>query len=135
MCQGSLVYLHTLTGDMDVQSNRIWKRLRRRPMPCALVSRFADVILSRGSTPSGYPTRLFNMPPWLLRRLSMEQPGETTCVHVCTTRPRCDPTHRKKERTTALVVSAVLHGFRAIDTGRLHDCLICGCKPCSFFTP
>lgn len=24
---------------------------------------------------------------------------------------------RKKERTTALVVSAVLHGFRAIDTG------------------
>ena len=28
---------------------------------------------------------------------------------------------RKKERTTALVVSAVLHGFRAIDTGVSHS--------------
>ena len=30
--------------------------------------------------------------------------------------------YRKKDRTTALVVSAVLHGFRAIDTGSCHKC-------------
>jgi len=30
---------------------------------------------------------------------------------------------RKKERTTALVVSAVLAGFRAIDTGKLSSVL------------
>ena len=29
--------------------------------------------------------------------------------------------HRKKERTTALVVSAVLAGFRAIDTGQSSE--------------
>lgn len=30
---------------------------------------------------------------------------------------KIDDSSRKKERTTALVVSAVLNGFRAIDTG------------------
>lgn len=79
-----------------------------------------------------YPTRSFDMPPsWLLRRLSTEQPGETKYVHACMTRPRCDYTHRKKERTTAFVVSAVLHGFRAIDTGTLHGYPTFGCKSCS----
>jgi hypothetical protein len=32
-------------------------------------------------------------------------------------RPEWQMARRKKERTTALVVSAVLAGFRAIDTG------------------
>ena len=52
-----------------------------------------------------------------MQRLSMVLHGTTHSIHHC--RFVWLMVRRKKERTTALVVSAVLAGFRAIDTGQL----------------
>ena len=48
--------------------------------------------------------------------------GTAWCVlvHMCSFIPIIILDTRKKERTTALVISAVLHGFQAIDTGMLN---------------
>src|SRR5712671_671669 len=80
------------------------------------------------------------MPEWEASLTAMMSPSyvqifnwnhhecETNLWHCMVPTPRQTRTRwlmirRKKERTTALVVSAVLAGFRAIDTGKLSSVL------------